>query len=55
MRDAIVGAFVVAVIANGLGLLNQKADVNYLVTGFVLLLAASVDAITRRRRSAAGR
>lgn len=55
MRDAIIGGLVVAVIANGLGLLGQKADVNYLVTGGVLLLAASVDAISRRRRSAAGR
>jgi len=55
MRDAIIGALVVAVIANGLGLLGQKADVNFLVTGGVLLLAASVDAISRRRRSSAGR
>lgn len=55
MRDAIIGGLVVAVIANGLGLLGRKADTNYLVTGAVLLLAASVDAISRRRRSAAGR
>ncbi len=55
MRDAIIGGLVVAVIANGLGLLGKQADVNYAVTGGVLLLAASVDAISRRRRSAAGR
>ncbi len=55
MRDAIIGGLVVAVIANGLGLLGYQADVNYLVTGTVLLLAASVDAVSRRRRSAAGR
>ena len=44
----------IATIANGLGLLNQASYINYLVTGGVLLLAASVDAISRRRRSAAG-
>ena len=45
---------VVATIANGLGLLNQSSYINFLVTGGVLLLAASVDAISRRRRSATG-
>ena len=54
-RDAIVGGLVIAVINNGLGLLGFEAKVNYLVTGLVLLVAASVDAISRRRRSSAGR
>jgi len=35
-------------------LLNQSSYINFLVTGGVLLLAASVDAISRRRRSATG-
>jgi D-xylose transport system permease protein len=52
--DAVIGGLVIATIPNGLGLLNQAAYINYLVTGGVLLLAASVDAISRRRRSAAG-
>jgi D-xylose transport system permease protein len=52
--DAVVGGFVIATIPNGLGLLNQASYINYMVTGAVLLLAASVDAISRRRRSAAG-
>ncbi len=52
--DAVIGGVVIATIANGLGLLNQASYINYLVTGGVLLLAASVDAISRRRRSAAG-
>lgn len=52
--DAVLGGVVIATIANGLGLLNQASFINYLVTGGVLLLAASVDAISRRRRSAAG-
>jgi D-xylose transport system permease protein len=52
--DAVIGGLVIATIPNGLGLLNQAAYINFLVTGGVLLLAASVDAISRRRRSAAG-
>jgi D-xylose transport system permease protein len=53
-RDAVIGGMVIATITNGLGLLNQASYINFYVTGSVLLLAASVDAITRRRRSATG-
>jgi D-xylose transport system permease protein len=52
--DAVVGGLVIATIPNGLGLLDQASYINFLVTGGVLLVAASVDAISRRRRSAAG-
>jgi D-xylose transport system permease protein len=52
--DGVIGGLVIATIPNGLGLLNQASYINFLVTGGVLLLAASVDAISRRRRSAAG-
>lgn len=52
--DAVIGGLVIATIPNGLGLLNQAAYINFVVTGGVLLLAASVDAVSRRRRSAAG-
>lgn len=54
-RDAIIGGLVIAVIDNGLGLLGLQAYIKYIVTGVVLLLAASVDAISRRRRAGAGR
>ena len=48
--DAIIGGLVIAVIDNGMGLLNQTAGrYVYMVTGLVLLLAASVDAISPRR------
>jgi D-xylose transport system permease protein len=53
--DAVIGGLVIAVIDNGLGLLNQPPGTVYMVTGGVLLLAASVDAISRRRASATGR
>jgi D-xylose transport system permease protein len=52
--DGVVGGLVIATIPNGLGLLDQASYINYIVTGGVLLLAASVDAVSRRRRSAAG-
>ncbi|GAA2447554.1 ABC transporter permease [Actinomadura vinacea] len=54
-RDAVLGGLVVATIENGLGLLGAKAYANLLITGGVLLLAASIDALARRRRAAAGR
>ena len=54
-RDAIIGGLVIAVIDNGLGLLGLQAYIKYIITGLVLLLAASVDAISRRRRASAGR
>jgi D-xylose transport system permease protein len=53
--DAILGGLVVAVIQNGLPLITQKSGIQYIVTGLVLLLAASVDAISRRRSAATGR
>jgi D-xylose transport system permease protein len=53
--DAVLGGLVIAVIANGLGLLGAKAYAQFLITGGFLLLAASVDALARRRRSATGR
>jgi len=53
--DAIVGGLVVAVVANGMLLLNQSAAVVYMVTGLVLLLAAGVDALSRKRAAASGR
>jgi D-xylose transport system permease protein len=52
--DAVIGGVTIMTIANGLGLLNQASYINFLVTGGVLLLAASVDAVSRRRRSASG-
>lgn len=54
-RDAILGGLVIAVINNGLGLLNLSAAINYIITGIVLLLAASVDALSRRRRAGSAR
>jgi D-xylose transport system permease protein len=51
-RDAIIGALVIATIPNGIHLHNFPEQANEVITGVVLLLAASVDAISRRRAKA---
>jgi D-xylose transport system permease protein len=48
LRDAILGGLVVAIINNGMGLLGFSSGTQYLVTGGVLLISASVDAISRK-------
>jgi len=55
VADAVLGGLVIAIIINGMGLLNQPSSVVYMVTGLVLLVAASVDALSRRRAAASGR
>ncbi|MFF5174851.1 sugar ABC transporter permease [Micromonospora sp. NPDC000089] len=51
---AVLGGAVVAVIINGMGLLDLSSGLKYTFTGLVLLLAAGVDALTRRRSAATG-
>nr|WP_239122208.1 ABC transporter permease [Phytomonospora endophytica] len=53
-RDAVLGGAVVAVIINGMGLMGYSSGIKYVVTGCVLLLAAGVDALSRRRAAATG-
>ncbi len=53
--DAIIGGLVIAVLNNGMPLITDKAAYQFIVTALVLLFAASVDAISRRRAAATGR
>ena len=53
--DALLGASVIAIITNGMTLRGQPQGRVYMITGLVLLLAASVDAISRRRAASTGR
>ncbi len=51
-RDAIMGALVIAIIPNGLQLnakLGAQPQWQQVITGVVLLLAAAIDAVSRRR------
>jgi len=52
-RDAIIGALVIVIIPNGIGLRpSLPASYQNLITGAVLLVAAAVDALSRRRSQA---
>ncbi|HSY16592.1 MAG TPA: ABC transporter permease [Jatrophihabitantaceae bacterium] len=49
-RDAIIGALVIVIIPNGIGLRpSLPAQYQNVITGAVLLVAAAVDALSRRR------
>jgi D-xylose transport system permease protein len=52
--NAVIGGAVIAVIDNGMGLLGFNAGTKFIVTGLILLIAASVDALSRRRAAATG-
>jgi D-xylose transport system permease protein len=52
--DAVLGGAVVAVIDNGMGLMGYSSGDKFIFTGCVLLLAAGVDALSRRRAATAG-
>ncbi len=53
MVHAVLGGLVIAIIYNGMGLLNLGADIQYMVTALVLVAAATVDAVARKGRVAA--
>jgi D-xylose transport system permease protein len=55
MKSAVLGAIVIAMIDNGLGLLNTSAGTKYIVTGIVLLAAVTLDSVSRRGRESTGR
>ena len=52
---ALLGALVIGSVANGLDLLGQSANVKSIITGLILLAAASIDIISRRRRILSGK
>jgi D-xylose transport system permease protein len=53
--SALLGGLVIFSISNGMDLLGVQSSTKFIVTGAVLLLAATVDAVSRRGRQAAGR
>jgi D-xylose transport system permease protein len=54
MIDAVIGGAVIAVIDNGMGLMGYSAGQKLIFTGLVLLIAASIDALSRKRAAATG-
>jgi D-xylose transport system permease protein len=52
---ALLGALVIGSISNGMDLLALASSVKFMITGAVLLLAVTIDALSRRGRQSAGR
>jgi D-xylose transport system permease protein len=52
---ALLGALVIATIANGLSLIGAAAATQYITTGLILLAAVVLDSLSRRRLEASGR
>jgi D-xylose transport system permease protein len=52
VASAVLGGLVIGIIQNGLPLITSQSGIQFVVTGLVLLLAAGVDAISRRRSTA---
>jgi D-xylose transport system permease protein len=55
VKSAIFGALVIGSIDNGLGLLGLGSGQKFVITGGVLLLAVTVDSISKRGRAQSGR
>jgi D-xylose transport system permease protein len=52
---ALLGIIVIQSISSGLSLLNLDSSVRFMVTGAVLLLAVTIDSLSRRSRASHGR
>lgn len=48
--SVLLGALVIASVENGMGLLRLDAGVQFIITGFVLLMAVLIDAVSRQNR-----
>jgi len=55
IKSAILGALVIASIDNGLGLLGLGSGEKFVITGGVLLLAVTVDSLSRKAQTQSGR
>jgi D-xylose transport system permease protein len=55
IKSALLGALVIVSIDNGLGLLGLGSGEKFVITGGVLLLAVTVDSLSRRAQAQSGR
>ena len=55
VKGALLGAALIATIANGIDLLGYSSAARYIVTGIILLGAVTLDTVSRRRLAASGR
>jgi D-xylose transport system permease protein len=54
VMNALIGALVIAAVANGMGLMGWASGIKFIVTGLVLLAAVLIDSFSRRSREASG-
>jgi D-xylose transport system permease protein len=55
VKGALLGAAVIATIANGIDLIGYSSATRFIVTGLILLAAVTLDTVSRRRLAASGR
>ena len=55
VKGALLGAALIATIANGIDLIGYSAATRFIVTGLILLAAVTLDTVSRRRLTASGR
>jgi D-xylose transport system permease protein len=55
VKGAVLGVLVVYLIYNGLATIGYSTDVNYIVTGVLLMAAVTLDTVSRRRQEKVGR
>jgi D-xylose transport system permease protein len=55
VKGALLGAAVIATIANGIDLIGYSSAARFILTGLILLAAVTLDTISRRRLAASGR
>lgn len=55
VTSAVQGALVIAAVNSGMGLLGWASSRKFIVTGCILLLAVTIDSVTRRTRQTSGR
>jgi D-xylose transport system permease protein len=53
--SALLGTLVIQSITTGLNLMNMSSEIQYMITGAVLLIAVVVDSVSRRTQRTAGR
>ena len=55
IKNALLGAALIATIANGINTVQYSDAIKFIVTGAILLAAVTLDTVLRRRQAAAGR
>ncbi|MCL6516127.1 MAG: ABC transporter permease [Alicyclobacillus sp.] len=53
--NALAGALVIGSVENGMDLLSAPSSTKYMIEGGILLIAVTIDTLTRRRRQRAGK